>query len=65
MDCFAQCVLQGLCIEASSQVCDTNHQQGYLDIVRWLCELGGAHAEFNGAPGVDIRSRGGWTPLSK
>ena len=38
--------------------------KGYLDIVRWLCENGGATGEANGAPGVDIRSKGGWTPLS-
>lgn len=39
--------------------------QGYLDIVRWLCEKGGATAELDGAPGVDVRSKGGWTPLSE
>lgn len=39
--------------------------QGYLDIVRWLCEKGGAAAELDGAPGVDARSKGGWTPLSE
>ncbi|THH33659.1 hypothetical protein EUX98_g540 [Antrodiella citrinella] len=37
--------------------------KGYLDIVRWLCENGGAAAEMSGARGVDIRSKGGWTPL--
>ncbi|KAI0321846.1 hypothetical protein OF83DRAFT_162573 [Amylostereum chailletii] len=37
--------------------------KGYLDIVRWLCEHGGATAEVDGAPGVDVRSQGGWTPL--
>ncbi|KAF7794562.1 hypothetical protein EIP86_005697 [Pleurotus ostreatoroseus] len=37
--------------------------RGYLDIVRWLCETGGATAEFRGSQGVDIRSKGGWTPL--
>ena len=39
--------------------------QGYLDIVRWLCESGGATSEIDGAPGVDVRSKGGWTPLSE
>jgi hypothetical protein len=38
--------------------------QGYLDIVRYLCESGGATSEVNGVPGVDVRSKGGWTPLS-
>lgn len=38
--------------------------QGYLDIVRYLCESGGATAEVNGTSGVDVRSKGGWTPLS-
>ncbi|KAJ7368155.1 ankyrin repeat-containing domain protein, partial [Mycena albidolilacea] len=37
--------------------------KGYLDIVRWLCESGGAADEHNGVPGVDARSKGGWTPL--
>ncbi|KAI0650620.1 FYVE zinc finger-domain-containing protein [Trametes meyenii] len=40
-----------------------NIPQGYLDIVRWLCEHGGATSEVDGAPGVDVRSKGGWTPL--
>jgi hypothetical protein len=40
-------------------------RQGYLNIVRWLCEQGGAAALVNGVPGVDIRSKGGWTPLSE
>jgi hypothetical protein len=39
--------------------------KGYLDIVRWLCEYGGAAGEIDAAPGVDVRSKGGWTPLSK
>ncbi|KAG1755824.1 hypothetical protein EDB19DRAFT_1892026 [Suillus lakei] len=30
--------------------------EGYLDIVRWLCEYGGISS-------VDVRSKGGWTPL--
>ncbi|KAG0709508.1 hypothetical protein DFH29DRAFT_840907 [Suillus ampliporus] len=30
--------------------------EGYLDIVRWLCERGGIST-------VDVRSKGGWTPL--
>ncbi|KAH9994110.1 FYVE zinc finger-domain-containing protein [Russula compacta] len=38
-------------------------RKGYLDIVRWLCEYGGAAASVNGVPGVDTRSKGGWTPL--
>ncbi|KAF7332129.1 Ankyrin unc44 [Mycena kentingensis (nom. inval.)] len=37
--------------------------KGYLDIVRWLCETGGAAAEQNGVLGVDVRSKDGWTPL--
>ncbi|KAF5370028.1 hypothetical protein D9758_001168 [Tetrapyrgos nigripes] len=37
--------------------------KGYLDIVRWLCEHGGATTEVAGARGVDARSKGGWTPL--
>ncbi|KAJ7507672.1 ankyrin repeat-containing domain protein [Mycena galericulata] len=39
--------------------------KGYLDIVRWLCESGGAADENDGVRGVDVRSKGGWTPLSK
>lgn len=38
--------------------------QGYLDIVRWLCEKGGAAAVHDGVPGIDVRSNDGWTPLS-
>lgn len=38
--------------------------QGYLDIVRWLCESGGATSELDNTRGVDIGSKGGWTPLS-
>ncbi|KAH9938547.1 uncharacterized protein B0H18DRAFT_866827 [Fomitopsis serialis] len=37
--------------------------KGYLDIVRWLCESGGAAEAVDGARGVDKRSNGGWTPL--
>jgi ankyrin repeat protein len=40
-------------------------RQGYLDIVRWLCEQGGAATSVNGVRGVDARSKGGWTPLSR
>ena len=39
--------------------------KGYLDIVRWLCESGGAAENVDGVPGVDVRSKGGWTPLSE
>jgi hypothetical protein len=39
--------------------------KGYLDIVRWLCERSGAASSANGVPGVDTRSKGGWTPLSE
>jgi hypothetical protein len=39
--------------------------KGYLDIVRWLCERSGAASSVNGVPGVDTRSKGGWTPLSE
>ncbi|EPQ59325.1 ankyrin, partial [Gloeophyllum trabeum ATCC 11539] len=38
--------------------------KGYLDIVRWLCENAGAATEVDGVRGVDLRSKGGWTPLS-
>ncbi|KAJ3517969.1 hypothetical protein NLJ89_g163 [Agrocybe chaxingu] len=37
--------------------------KGYLDIVRWLCEKGGATSTVGDVPGVDIRSKDGWTPL--
>lgn len=40
-------------------------RQGYLDIVKWLCDDGGAATLSNGVRGVDIRSKAGWTPLSK
>ncbi len=40
-------------------------RKGYLDIVRWLCERGGAAESVDGVHGVDIRSKGGWTPLSE
>ena len=37
-----------------------------MDIVRWLCEHGGAASVNNsGVRGVDVQSKGGWTPLSK
>jgi hypothetical protein len=39
--------------------------QGYLDVVRWLCENGGAASSVNSVPGVDLQSKGGWTPLSE
>ena len=39
--------------------------KGYLDIVRWLCESGGAAEKIDGVPGVDVRNKRGWTPLSK
>ncbi|KAI6035265.1 hypothetical protein F5J12DRAFT_18697 [Pisolithus orientalis] len=37
--------------------------KGYLDIVRWLCEQGGAATESNNIKGVDLPSNDGWTPL--
>ncbi|KAF9008931.1 ankyrin repeat-containing domain protein [Cyathus striatus] len=37
--------------------------KGYLDIVKWLCERGGATATIDDVPGVDVRSKDGWTPL--
>jgi len=42
--------------------------QGYLDVVRWLCESGGAAAvtetTAGSVRGVDRKaSSGGWTPL--
>ena len=43
----------------------TTVRKGYLDIVRWLCERGGAASSVNGVHGVDTRSKGGWTPLSE
>ncbi len=43
-------------------------ESGYLDVVRWLCESGGAAGTYQkdgkSGRGVDIRSMGGWTPLS-
>ncbi len=39
--------------------------QGYLDIVKWLCEQAGAASVADGVRGVDVRSKGGWTPLSQ
>jgi hypothetical protein len=43
----------------------TTLRKGYLDIVRWLCERGGATESVDGVHGVDMRSKGGWTPLSE
>jgi hypothetical protein len=43
----------------------TTLRQGYLDIVRWLCERGGAAGSVGDVHGVDMRSKGGWTPLSE
>ena len=40
-------------------------RKGYLEIVRWLCEQGGAAEYVDGVHGVDMRSKGGWTPLSE
>jgi hypothetical protein len=40
-------------------------RKGYLDIVRWLCERGDAGESVDGVRGVDMRSKGGWTPLSE
>ncbi|TFK76031.1 hypothetical protein BDN72DRAFT_363853 [Pluteus cervinus] len=37
--------------------------KGYLDIVRYLCESGGAISRSDGSSGVDARSKDGWTPL--
>lgn len=33
--------------------------------MKYLCEEGGASEAFDGVRGVDIRSKGGWTPLSE
>ena len=38
--------------------------KGYLDIVQWLCEEGGAASVTDTGRGIDIRSKVGWTPLS-
>jgi hypothetical protein len=43
----------------------TTLRKGYLDIVRWLFERGGAAESVDGVHGVDMRSKGGWTPLSE
>ncbi len=43
----------------------TDNSKGYLDIVRYLCESGGAISRSDGSSGVDVRSKDGWTPLSK
>lgn len=32
--------------------------------MRWLCEIGGAADNTTGVAGVDVQSKGGWTPLS-
>ena len=67
MDRSPQRVLQGVCYLDRDRVWGhvLNCRKGYLDIVRWLCESGGATSEIDGAPGVDVRSKGGWTPLSE
>lgn len=42
--------------------------KGYLDIVRFLCDNGAAQMVPNSIPptsGVDRKSKGGWTPLSR
>lgn len=62
---------------ACSKVCSltrfklTSHviPQGYLDIVRFMCESAGAADQLESddqhtVRGVDIKSKGGWTPLS-
>ena len=38
--------------------------KGYLDIVEWLCEEGGAASATDTGRGIDIPSKVGWTPLS-
>ena len=38
--------------------------KGYLDIVMWLCEEGGAVSATDTGRGIDIQSKVGWTPLS-
>ncbi|KAF8341513.1 ankyrin repeat-containing domain protein [Cantharellus anzutake] len=42
--------------------------KGYLDVVRWLCDSGGAADTYErdgkSGRGVDMKSKGGWTPLS-
>jgi hypothetical protein len=43
----------------------TTLRKGYLDIVRWLFERGGAAESVDGVHGVDMQSKGGWTPLSE
>jgi len=40
------------------------YRQGYLDIVKYLCEKGGAANSIDGVRGVDVRSKDGYTPLS-
>ncbi len=39
--------------------------KGYLDILRCICENGGADFDSDGTRRVDARSKGGWTPLSQ
>jgi hypothetical protein len=59
-------MLQGMQISLPVLPHPTTLRKGYLDIVRWLCERGGAaEASVNGEHGVDTRSKGGWTPLSE
>jgi hypothetical protein len=58
-------MLKGALESPISPVCSRYVMQGYLDVVRWLCENGGAALEWHGLRGVDNRSKGGWTPLSK
>ncbi len=36
-----------------------------MDIVKYLCEKGGATTPVGGIAGVDVKSKDGWTPLSK
>lgn len=38
--------------------------KGNLDIVKWLCEEGGAASVTDAGRGIDIPSKVGWTPLS-
>lgn len=65
MDRIAQRVLEGSLLSCLKRIPSSDTLQGYLDIVRWLCENGGAAVEVDGVRGVDTRSKGGWTPLSK
>ena len=38
--------------------------KGYLDIVQWLCEEGGAASATDTGRGIDTPNKVGWTPLS-